>query len=120
MTVSHDDVQGWLDRYIEAWRLNDPALIGSLFTDDAEYRYHPWDDPVAGREAIVAGWLDDPDPPGSWRAAYRPLLLSGNEAVATGTSEYAHRARYWNIFLLTFDGDGRVSRFTEWFMRQPD
>ena len=53
--MTHDDVQRWLDRYVAAWRSYDVDEIGDLFAADAVYRYHPWDeDPVRGREAIVA------------------------------------------------------------------
>jgi hypothetical protein len=36
--------QLWLDAYVRAWETYDPAAIGDLFTEDAEYRWHPWDD----------------------------------------------------------------------------
>jgi SnoaL-like domain len=120
MALTDDDVQGWLDRYVEAWRTYDEDEIGALFSEDASYQYQPWDEPVRGREAIVASWLADTDPPGSWRASYRPYLISGNRAVITGTSEYVRGTFYWNIWSLTFDDHGRVSEFTEWFMQQPN
>jgi len=31
----------WLDDYVAAWRSYDPEAIGALFSEDAEYRYHP-------------------------------------------------------------------------------
>jgi SnoaL-like domain len=40
--VTHDDVQAWLDAYVEAGHTCDPAAIAALFTDDATYTYHPW------------------------------------------------------------------------------
>jgi hypothetical protein len=120
MAVTDGEVQGWLDAYVAAWSTYDEARIGALFTEDAEYRYHPWEEPVVGREAIVASWLQDRDPPGSWRASYQPHLVAEDRAVITGTSDYAGGTRYWNIWSLTFDGEGRVSSFSEWFMRQPD
>lgn len=121
------DVQRWLDRYVEAWRTYDPAAIGELFSEDAEYRYHPWDSGeqvVVGREAIVASWLDERDEPGSWTATYRPWLVAGDAAVAVGVSCYlgAERAaierEYHNVFLCRFDTDGRCREFTEHFMRR--
>ena len=30
--MTHDDVQEWLDRYVEAWRSYDEAAIGDLFS----------------------------------------------------------------------------------------
>ena len=59
--MTPDDVQHWLDRYIEAWRTGDRAQIKALFADDATYKYHPWDDPVQGAEAIAGDWLANPD-----------------------------------------------------------
>ena len=32
-----DSLRGWLDRYVRAWRTNDPEDIAGLFTDDATY-----------------------------------------------------------------------------------
>ena len=33
--------QDWLDRYVDAWKTYDPDKIGSLFSEDVEYLYHP-------------------------------------------------------------------------------
>jgi hypothetical protein len=35
--LTHDDVQRWLDAYVDAWRTYDPAAIGALFAEDATY-----------------------------------------------------------------------------------
>ena len=51
-------VQDWLDRYVVAWQTYDPAQIGALFTIDVTVRYTPWAEPIQGREAVVASWLD--------------------------------------------------------------
>jgi ketosteroid isomerase-like protein len=121
--MDHSAFQAWLDRYIAAWHSGDAAAIGDLFSDDATYRYHPWDEPVRGRDAIVADWLGpDRDVPDTWRASYRPLALDGDRGVAVGESDYltddgsAVDRRYHNVFLCRFDGDGRCSDFIEYFM----
>jgi ketosteroid isomerase-like protein len=44
--VDRSQVAGWLRRYMEAWKSYDRAQIGELFSEGAEYRYHPYDDPV--------------------------------------------------------------------------
>ena len=41
--MDHATVQTWLDRYIDAWRTYDEQAIGDLFSEDATYRYHRWD-----------------------------------------------------------------------------
>ena len=117
--MDHAAFQGWLDRYIAAWRSGDPADIGALFSADAAYYYGPFRDPVSGREAIVADWTGSPDAPGSWEAEYRPLAVDGEVAVAIGESRYADGKTYSNIFACRFDGEGRCTEFREWFMQQP-
>jgi hypothetical protein len=117
--MTHDDVQAWLDAYVDAWRNYDPAAIAALFTEDATYAYHPWDEGeevVRGRDAIVADWLEEQDPPGSWEAQYRPLLVEGERAVTVGTTRYADGKHYWNLWVLRFDEDNRCAEYVEWFM----
>ena len=117
--MTHDDAARWLDAYIEAWRSYDPDAIGNLFSEDAEYRYRPWDEPVRGRAAIVASWREDQDEPASWEASYEPWAVDGDRVVATGISRYPHEQRtYHNVFLCRFDADGRCREFTEVFAKE--
>ncbi len=126
--MTRDDVQRWLDRYTEAWRTYDGAIIGELFAEDAEYRYHPNDPPIVGRSRIVDSWLapdgeaSDRDEPGTYDAAYEPWAIDGARAVAVGWSRYwtdasraTERATYDNCFLLEFDAAGRCRSFTEFY-----
>ena len=115
-----DDVQRWLDDYVVAWRTYDPKKIGALFSGDATYAYTPWDEPVRGREAIVAEWLTDRDAPDSWEAVYRPLLIDGDQAVATGETRYRSGKVFSNLWLLRFTRNGECSEFVEWYMLQPE
>jgi SnoaL-like domain len=123
--VDEATFQRWLDRYVEAWRTYDAEAIGDLFTEDAEYRYHPWDEPVVGRSAIVAAWLSDRDEPGSWTADYRPWAIQDERAVAVGISRYLAAGgetvdrEYHNVFLCRFDANGRCAEFTEVFLERP-
>jgi hypothetical protein len=120
--VKHDDVQTWLDAYVEAWRSYDPDAIGALFAKDATYAYHPYDkddEVVRGREAIVASWIEDRDEPGTWEASYRPLVVEGQRAVAQGTTSYTNGDFFWNLWTLRFDDDDRCTEFVEWYMARP-
>lgn len=112
-------VQSWLGRYVEAWKSYDREQIKSLFTDDASYKYHPWDEAIVGVDAIADDWLANQDEPGSWEASYRPLLIDGNQTVTTGTSSYNNGRVFWNLWEVDFDDAGRCTRFVEWFMLQP-
>jgi ketosteroid isomerase-like protein len=118
------DVESWLERYVAAWKSGDRDAIGDLFTADARYRYHPYDEPVEGRDAIVASWLAEPDAPGTFEAGYECFAVDADAAVAVGTSTYREQGGevtqvFDNAFLLRFDADGRCSDFTEWYMKRP-
>ena len=118
-------LRSWLERYIQAWRTYDVQQIGSLFTDDAELRSNVFEEPIRGRDAIVASWFEDQDEPGGWRASYEPFAVDGDAAVAIGTSTYlapdgSIDRVYHNAFVLRFDAEGRCRSFTEWYVLEPD
>lgn len=122
--MNRESVQAWLDKYIEAWRTYDASKIGDLFSEDALYFYSPFDehDPVRGRDAIVAHWLEEPDDPQSWEAHYAPVAVEGKVGVTQGRTRYLPRdgtpgRQFDNIFVLHFDDAGRCARFTEWYMQ---
>jgi ketosteroid isomerase-like protein len=118
--MTREQVQGWLDAYVEAWQSYDADAIGALFSEDATYAYQPYEeDPTRGRDAIVAVWLRERDSPGSWEAQYAPLLIEGDRAVATGETRYREGRRFSNLFVLRFDDSGRCAEFVEWYMEQP-
>jgi ketosteroid isomerase-like protein len=131
--VNAAEVQGWLDAYVEAWKSYEREAIEALFSEDVSYRYHPYDDPIRGREAVVQSWLGEEehpdasarDEPGTYDAHYAPVAVDGDVAVATGSSTYLGEDGsvadvYDNCFVMRFDADGRCSEFTEWFVERPD
>ena len=131
--MDRTDAQAWLDRYVAAWLSYDADDIASLFTEDVLYRYHPYDDPIVGREAVVASWLGEAnsdgastrDAPGTYTAQYEPVAVDGEIVVATGTSSYRERLDgpivrvYHNCFVMRFDAEGRCQEFTEYYIRRP-
>jgi uncharacterized protein (TIGR02246 family) len=127
--ITHEHVQAWLDAYERAWETYDADEIAALFTEDAEYRWHPADEPVTGRDEIVRAWVapegneSDRDAPGTYLGEYRPYAVDGDKAVAIGTSTYwsdATRSKvdriYYNNWLLEFGPDGKCRSFTEYWM----
>jgi ketosteroid isomerase-like protein len=130
--MDRNDVNRWLDAYVSAWKSYDRDEIAALFSDDVEYRYHPYDEPIRGRDDVVESWRGEGDhqgaptrdAPGTYEASYRAVAVEGDVAVATGTSTYAGtdgsiRAVYDNCFVIRFAGNGRCREFTEWFVERP-
>jgi ketosteroid isomerase-like protein len=130
--MTADDVRHWLSRYVAAWKSYDPDEIGALFSEGVEYRFHPYDEPVRGRAAVVESWLGEGDHPGApsrdaegtYDAAYAPVAIDGDVAVATGTSSYTAEPGgpvervFHNCFVMRFDAEARCAEFTEWFIER--
>jgi hypothetical protein len=131
--VDRADAQAWLDKYVAAWLCYDANDIAALFTEDIVYRYHPYDDPIVGRESVVASWLGEDssdgastrDAPGTYQAHYEPVAVDDDVVVATGTSSYRERPDgpiirlYHNCFVMRFDTEGRCREFTEYYVKRP-
>jgi hypothetical protein len=120
--MDRQQFQDWLDRYVEAWKTYDPERIGALFSEDAEYRYAPEDEPVRGRAAIVADWLAERDDPGTYDARYEPLTSGDGYHFAHGTTSYFDASRnltdkYWNLYVCRFNEAGECTEFTEYWMQ---
>ena len=123
MALTRETVSAWLRSYVDAWTTYDGEAIAGLFTEDAIYRFHPFDDPVRGRLAIVASWLQGKDPEGTYDANHQPIVIEDNLAVANGRSRYFKDSskaelerEYDNLFLIRFDDEGRSRSFEEWYV----
>jgi hypothetical protein len=131
--VDHAGAQAWLDSYVAAWLSYDADEIRALFAEDIAYRYHPYEEPIVGREAVVASWLGESDfdgastrdASGTYAARYAPIAVDDDVVVATGTSRYSERPdgpivrTYDNCFVMRFDDEGRCREFTEYYIRRP-
>lgn len=109
----------WVAAYVAAWQSNDPAEIGALFTDDARYLTSPDSEPRIGRDAIVAGWLEDLDEPGSWSFDWHIVHEHDDFVVVQGRTDYPAERDYLNLWIIRLAADGRATEFTEWYMPRP-
>jgi SnoaL-like domain len=128
-----ETAQAWIDRYVAAWKSYDREAVAALFAPTVQYRYHPYDEPIVGIDAVVASWLGGSDAggssvrdePGTYDARYTPYAVDGDRVVATGTSVYQDHPdgpvtrTYDNCFLVRFDPEGRCVEFTEFYMERP-
>jgi ketosteroid isomerase-like protein len=133
LTMDLTSAQRWLDAYVAAWLSYDRDDIAALFSEDVVYRFLPYDEPVTGRDAVVAAWLGEGpaevassrDAPGTYDATYSPVAVDGDVVVATGVSSYRDEPDgpvtqvFDNCFAMRFDADGRCRQFTEYYMRRP-
>lgn len=108
--------RGWLDRYVDAWRSNDPADVAALFAEDAVYSYGPFREEARGRDEIVRRWVDGGVQPGL-ELSVQPLALEGDRGVAHWRASFDAddgRVELDGILVCDFDTERRCTLHREW------
>jgi nuclear transport factor 2 (NTF2) superfamily protein len=123
--VTLPDFDRWLRTYGRAWTSRDPALVVTLFTEDASYHETPFGEPARGIEGIREYWTANTRVQQDVRFSYEILALWDGRGVARWWAEYTRvpsgtRARLDGVFLLEFADDGRCRRLREWWHRRDE
>lgn len=107
----------WIAAYETAWRTEGTAPVGRLFTKDATYQAAPFDEPLAGVEAIARFWEDEREGPDEvFTLTSEIVAAQGDTAVARLKIVYGdppHRT-YRDLWIITLSTDGRCRHFEEW------
>lgn len=105
----------WVQGYQKAWDSNAAEDLRSIFTDDATYSGRPHDQRSwNGIGAIIAGWTDHADSPGSYEFEWHPVAIDGDTAVAQAVVVYDNGTTWDDLWVIRFAADGRAIEFTEW------
>ena len=121
--LTHGDGQDLLDRYKEAWERRDPDRAMELFSDDAEYRDDPFEEPIRGANAIRALWNDVAASQAHVEFDAENIWVVGSTVLASWHAaftrrENGERVRLRGFMTLELDEEGRVRRFREWYHRR--
>ena len=116
-------VRRWLDGYRQAWLSYDPAAIGDLFTEDAEYHEDPFEPPLVGSNALRAYLLEAAEAQDQVEVTMERHWVVGDTALAVWHASFVRvpdrtRVRLAGFMTLETAGDGRVRRFREWWHRR--
>jgi uncharacterized protein (TIGR02246 family) len=109
------DIDAWIGQYQNAWRTDEPQDVGDLFAEDAVYLTAPDADPISGRDAIVAWWRAEEEPSVP-DFTWWPVIVTNDTAIVQGRTAYPDAKTYLNLWIISFDNDGRATSFTEWWM----
>ena len=102
----------WVKGYLKAWESNSAGDIAELFTEDAEYHETPYETEWIGRDEIVDGWRGRWNwQKGGWRFEWSLVSIEGHTVVVAGIGHYTQLGDFDNVWTISFDDQGRVSRF---------
>lgn len=113
LTITAETITAWVDRYLTAWRSNDPDDIAALFTEDGEYHEGPYETDWIGRDEIIDGWQSRWDwQQGGWDFDWELVLIDGPTAVITGVGRYAKLGTFDNHWTVRFRTPELCENFT--------
>ncbi len=110
-------VAKWVADYEAAWRAPGTSGLAEIFTDGAAYVRSPYEEPIAGLDAIRRMWDEDRAGPDEvFTLATDILAVDGATAVVRAEVRYGDppRQEYRDLWVIRLDGDGRCSWFEEW------
>jgi uncharacterized protein (TIGR02246 family) len=110
-------VRRWLAAYEAAWRTAETESLAGIFTDDASYLQSPYEEPVAGLDAIRRMWDEErAGPDEAFTMATEIVAVDGSTAVVRADVHYGDpiHQEYRDLWIVRLGDDGRCSRFEEW------
>ena len=107
---------GWVAAYERSWRDPQAHPVGTLFAPDAVYLVEPYADPVRGLAAIEALWAEETGPDEVFTMTVEVVAVTGATGVVRARVAYGEPVtqEYLDLWVVTFDGAGLVTRFEEW------
>ncbi len=121
--LSHGDAQDLLDTFKRGWETRDPDTIVGLFREDADYRAHPFEEPLLGSNAIRARWNEIAATQAHVDFEPERIWVSGSTVLASWHAAFTRRAngqrvRLRGFMTLELDDDGSVWRLRQWPLEQ--
>ena len=121
--LTHGEGQDLLEAYKQAWERRDPDLAVDLFSEDAEYRDDPFEEPMRGSNAIRAYWNEAAATQANVEFDAERIWVVGRTVLASWHAAFTRRAtaqrvRIRGFMTLELDQDGKVHRFREWWHRR--
>ena len=108
-------VVDWIARYERAWRAPGTVALAGIFTEDVTYVPSPWAKPIVGLPAVRRFWeTARGGPDEAFRMTSAIVAIDGRTAVMRVAVDYDDGQRWRDVWLLTFDDDGRCQHFEEW------
>lgn len=117
------DGQDLFERFKRALEKRDPEAMLELYAEDAEYRFDPFEQPLAGANAIRGYWNKfaadrdhvEFDAERIWVVG-RTVLASWHGAHTRRAS--AERVRVRGFTTIEVDAPGRIARMRDWPMER--
>jgi ketosteroid isomerase-like protein len=120
--LTEASLAAWLEGYKAAWETRDADKAVALFTADATYQDEAFTPPNVGSRGIRDYWAKVTAGQRDVKFQYQVLSVKGNTGIAHWSAEFAvadanppTTIALDGVFLLEFDGSGKVRSLREWW-----
>ncbi|MET0741100.1 MAG: nuclear transport factor 2 family protein [Candidatus Nanopelagicales bacterium] len=112
MNATRDHVAAWVAAYERYWRGNAVDQLATIFTEDAQYWYDPYQEPLIGLDAIREFWTEDD----VFTVTSDIVAVEGDTGVVRLEVHYGETVghEYRDLWVIRFAADGRCRYFEEW------
>ena len=115
--MTREQADRWVAAYVEAWRAPGTDALTDLFTPNATYSRHPYEDPTpTGIEAIEKLWDDERNAGEEFDISHEIVAVEGDTAVVRVHVQYRkpREQEYRDLWMIRLDADGLCTHFEEW------
>jgi ketosteroid isomerase-like protein len=118
--ISIEAFAQWMEAYGRASEKNDARASAALFAPDARYYETPFDEPLAGREAIHSYWKRGAQTLKDKETEYEVLAVKENRGFARWKAKFTSRDSGKRslldcVFVVAFNDQDLCTEFREWW-----
>jgi nuclear transport factor 2 (NTF2) superfamily protein len=115
----------WVRVYGDSWEKKNPAMLKTLFSEDAVYSETPFDPPFGGLEAIENYWVKSTNAQDDIDFTYKILAVTQNRGIARWLAEFKRTGDGKKVYLdgilqAEFDDTDHCKVFREWWHRKEE
>ncbi len=105
----------WVSAYEAAWRTDGTAALADVFAPDVTYVPSPWAAPLHGLDALGRFWEAEREGSGEpFELTAEVIAVDDPVAIIRVEVAYGDGERWRDLWIVTFDADGRSRAFEEW------
>ena len=115
--MRREELAAWIEAYERLWRTEGTDGLGDAFAEDVVYSMAPYEQPVHGLGALREVWERERlSADEEFEMVAEIVAVEGDTGVARTHVQYGppRHLEYKEIWVVTFDADGRCSSFEEW------
>jgi hypothetical protein len=120
--MDRGQVNEWVVAYERVWRTAGTEALAAIFSPQVGYRQGPYGEPVVGLLSMARMWEAEREGADEVFGMVNDVVaVEGDTAVVRVEVEYGDPVteQYRDLWILSFDDDGRCRWFEEWPFPRP-